>query len=95
MFEKGKNQNKLREADIVKIVDAYTKYETIDKFAYVATKKEIKENDYNLNIPRYVDTFEEEKLVDLEEVKENIDNIKAELEDVEAEMKKYLEELGL
>jgi type I restriction enzyme M protein len=95
MYEKGKNQNKLREEDITRIIDAYDKYEEIDKFAYVATKKEIKENDYNLNIPRYVDTFEEEELVDLEEVKENIEAIKAELEEVEAEMKKYLEELGL
>ena len=52
MYEKGKNQNKLREDDIKRIVSAYEKYETEDKFTYVATKKEIKENDYNLNIPK-------------------------------------------
>jgi len=96
MFEKGKNQNKLRiDIDVKKIVETYEKYESIDKYSYVATKEEIKENDYNLNIPRYVDTFEEEELVDLDEVKENISNIKKELEEVEAQMKKYLEELGL
>ncbi|QWB96210.1 type I restriction-modification system subunit M [Mycoplasmatota bacterium] len=95
MYEKGKNQNKLREEDIKRIVDAYDKYKTEDKYSYVATKKEIEENEYNLNIPRYVDTFEEEELVDLKEVKKNIESIKTELEEVEAEMEKYLEELGL
>lgn len=94
-YEKGKNQNKLREEDIQRIVDAYENYENTEKFAYVATKKEIQENDYNLNIPRYVDTFEEEEMVDMEEVAENIENIKAEIEEVEAQMKQYLEELGL
>lgn len=64
-YEKGKNQNKLREQDIQKIVETYEKYETVDKYSYVATIDEIKENDYNLNIPRYVDTFEEEELVDM------------------------------
>lgn len=94
-YEKGKNQNKLREEDIKRIVDTYEKYETIDKYSYVATTDEIKENDYNLNIPRYVDTFEEEELIDMDEVKENTKNIKKELEEVETQMEKYLEELGL
>ncbi|WP_028307690.1 type I restriction-modification system subunit M [Desulfitibacter alkalitolerans] len=94
-YEKGKNQNRLREEDIQRIVDVYDRYETVDKFSYVAAIDEIKENDYNLNIPRYVDTFEEEEQVDMDEIKENIKNIKAELEEVEAQMAKYLEELGL
>lgn len=94
-YEKGKNQNKLREEDIQRIVEAYEKYETVEKYSYVASIDEIKENDYNLNIPRYVDTFEEEEMVDMEDVAENIANIKAELEEVEAEMAKHLEELGL
>ncbi|WP_281532567.1 type I restriction-modification system subunit M [Anaerocolumna aminovalerica] len=94
-YEKGKNQNKLREEDIQRIVVAYEKYETIDKFAYVASIDEIKDNDYNLNIPRYVDTFEEEELVDMEEVAKNIASIKEELEQVELQMSKYLKELGL
>lgn len=94
-YEKGKNQNKLREEDINRIVEVYKKYETIDKFSYVAPIEEIIENDYNLNIPRYVDTFEEEELVDMDEVKENINKLKEELKEVEEQMKKYLDELGL
>lgn len=94
-YEKDKNQNKLTEKGIQRIVDTYNKYETIDKYSYVASLNEIKENDYNLNIPRYVDTFEEEEPVDMDAVKENIRNIKEELREVEEQMAKYLEELGL
>ncbi|MDO9098252.1 MAG: N-6 DNA methylase, partial [Candidatus Methanoperedens sp.] len=94
-YEKGKNQNNLREEDIQRIVDAYDKYENIDRFAHVASPDEIKENEYNLNIPRYVDTFEEEKPVDMDAVKENIANIKLELAEVEVKMQKQLDELGV
>lgn len=94
-FEKGKNQNKLREEDIQRIVDTYDKFDTIDKYSYVASRDEIKENDYNLNIPRYVDTFEEEEPVDMAEVKQNINEIKSEIAEVEKQMQAYLEELGL
>ena len=61
----------------------------------MASRKDIADNDYNLNIPRYVDTFEEEELVDIDEVKQNIANIEAELAQVQAQMAKYLKELGL
>src|SRR5699024_12081142 len=94
-YEKGTNKNKLREEDIERIVEVYENREEIDKFAYVASLDEIKENDYNLNIPRYVDTFEEEEPVDMGKVKENISNIEQELAGVKAQMDKYLEELGL
>lgn len=94
-YDKGKNQNKLREEGIQRIIEVYEKYETVEKFSYVAAIDEIKENDFNLNIPRYVDTFEEEEMVDMEEVAVNITNIKAELQKVERQMAKYLEELGL
>lgn len=94
-FEKGKNQNKLREQDVEKIVAAYEKYETVDKYAYVAEYEKIIENEYNLNIPRYVDTFEEGEPVDMEEVARNIESIKAEIKEVEEEMAKYLKQLGL
>lgn len=94
-YEKGKNQNKLTEQAIEKIVETYEKRETIDKYSYVASLDEIKENDYNLNIPRYVDTFEEEEPVDMEAVKRNIAEIKKEIQEVEAQMEKYLKELGL
>ena len=59
------------------------------------TLKEIKENDYNLNIPCYADAFQEEELIDIDEVKQNIANIEDELAEVQAQMKKHMEELGL
>ena len=94
-FEKGKNQNVLRDQDINRIVAAYKAYETEDKYAYRASKEEIEENEYNLNIPRYVDTFEEEEMVDIEQVRANIANIEGELKEVEAQLNEYLRELGI
>ncbi len=94
-FEKGKNQNRLRDEDIAKIVQTYKERRTIDKYSYLASLEEIKENDYNLNIPRYVDTFEEEEEIDINEVKANIAKIEKELAKVKEEMRGYLEELGL
>lgn len=95
-YDKGKNQNLLRDSDISRIVDTYeTRAKKVDKYSYLASRDEIRENDYNLNIPRYVDTYEEEELVDIDEVKQNIANIEAELVVVQAQMAKYLEELGL
>ena len=100
-YEKGKNQNILRDCDIEKIVSTYKAYKTDinftgeDKYSHVATLNEIKENGFNLNIPRYVDTFEEEELIDIDEVKQNIANIEAELAEVQKQMDKYLEELGI
>lgn len=88
-------QTKDRNRRDILFIDAYDKYENIDRFAHVASPDEIKENEYNLNIPRYVDTFEEEKPVDMDAVKENIANIKLELAEVEAKMQKQLDELGL
>ena len=94
-FEKDKNQNRLRDSDIARIVSAYEVREDREKFSHVANFDEIKENDFNLNIPRYVDTFEEEEQIDLEEVKRNIASIEEELKTVQAQMAKYMEELGL
>src|SRR5690625_3330931 len=94
-FEKGSNRNFLREKDVARIYDAYKNYKAIDKYAYVASLDEIVENDYNLNIPRYVDTFEEEEPVDMEQVAKNIKEIKTEIAEVEDKMEKYLKELGL
>lgn len=94
-FEKGKNQNILRDCDIQKIYDTYRKRENIDKYSYVATEDEIRKNEYNLNIPRYVDTFEEEEPIDIDTVKRNIAEIEAELSEVRAQMDKYMEELGV
>lgn len=94
-FEKGKNQNNLTDANVEKIVETYVKRETIDKYSYVASMNEIKENDYNLNIPRYVDTFEEEAPIDLAAVSERIANIDKEIASIDDELAIYLRELGL
>ncbi len=95
-YEKGKNQNILRASDIMRIVSTYEEREAkVDKYSYRASREEISRNDYNLNIPRYVDTFEEEEPVDIDEVRQNIAAIEAELAQVQARIDKYLEELGL
>ncbi|NHN89471.1 type I restriction-modification system subunit M [Acetobacter conturbans] len=93
-FKAGKNQNALSEDNITKIVDTYRARKTVDKYAHIATPDEIKENDYNLNIPRYVDTFEEEVEIDLNAVRKERAGIKAELATLEAQMDVYLKELG-
>ncbi|MFC4711142.1 type I restriction-modification system subunit M [Enterococcus eurekensis] len=78
-FKKDKNQNKLEPEHINKIIETYKKREFIEKYAHVATLDEIKENDYNLNIPRYVDTFEEEEVIPLPEIAQELANIRAEI----------------
>ena len=93
-FEDGKKQNVLRTQDIDKIVATYKDFETIEKYSSVVKPKEVAENDYNLNIPRYVDTFEEEESVNIAEVQKNIKELEAELVEVRAEMNKHLKELG-
>ncbi len=94
-YEDAKNQNKLRPQDIEKIVQTYKKFETVEKYAYCATFEEIKENDFNLNILRYVDTFEEEEEIDIQATQKEIERLEEELAEVRAEMRRYLEELGL
>ena len=94
-YESGKNQNILRDSDIEKIVQTYKKRETIDKYSYLATLDEIKENEYNLNIPRYVDTFEEEAEIDIQATQREIKNLEKQLADVQLKMKGYLKELGI
>ncbi len=94
-FEKVKNQNKLRQEDIDKIVNTYANREEIAKYSHKATLEEIKENDFNLNIPRYVDTFEEEEPINLDEVVDELDRIDLEMKKVDVEIKKYCDELGI
>lgn len=94
-YEAGKNQNILRESDIDKIVETYKKRVDVDKYAHVAKMDEIKENGFNLNIPRYVDTFEPEPEIDLNEVAAEIRKLQAEIKDIDAELKPYFDELGL
>ncbi|MDR9497874.1 MAG: type I restriction-modification system subunit M [Hydrogenovibrio sp.] len=93
-FKAGKNQNLLTDENIQKIIQTYQAWSNLDKYAYLATLEEIQENDYNLNIPRYVDTFEEEEEIDLIAVRTEREQLKAKLNDLEAQMDKYLQELG-
>lgn len=93
-FQSGKNQNILTTDNIQKIVETYTTRENVDKYAYIATLDEIEEKDYNLNIPRYVDTFEEEEEIDLLAVRTERLTLQNQLAELELEMADYLEELG-
>lgn len=90
----GKNQNQLTEENIAKIVTTYRKGVGVEKYAHVASFDEIKENDFNLNIPRYVDTFEEEEEIDLMVVRAEREQLKAQLAELEGQMAGYLKELG-
>jgi type I restriction enzyme M protein len=67
----------------------------VPKYSYRATREEIAENDFNLNIPRYVDTFEAEKEVDLKAVQKEIETLEGQLSEVRKQMAGYLKELGL
>lgn len=93
-FSSDKTQNRLRDEDLAKIVATVHTRKNADKYAYLATPKEIKENDYNLNIPRYVDTFEEEAEIDLLAVRHEREELKTELAKLEKQMAVYLKELG-
>lgn len=93
-FKSGKNQNLLSDDNIAKIIKTYKNRTNVDKYAYLANLDEIKENDYNLNIPRYVDTFEEEEEIDLMAVRAEREQLKTQLAELEQQMESYLEELG-
>ncbi|RHW54837.1 type I restriction-modification system subunit M [Lactobacillus bombicola] len=92
-FEKVKTQNKLREADIERILATYAKRADVDKYAHLASFDEIKENDFNLNIPRYVDTFEEEPPVDVKQLAAEMQTIKEEEAKVTTKLKQAMAEL--
>ncbi len=101
-FKKVKAKNQLTEKNIKKIIDCYNAFKNndnkkaeIEKYSHVATPAEIEENEFNLNIPRYVDSFEEEEPIDIEQVNKDIANIKTELAEVEKQMEEHLKKLGL
>lgn len=94
-FEKKKNQNYLRAKDIEKLVTTYRERIQEDKYSYKASLKEIKENDYNLNIPRYVDTFEEEEEIDLDEVSVELKELDKEIVQNDLVIKSFCDELGI
>jgi type I restriction enzyme M protein len=93
-FEQGTNQNRLRPQDMDKIVDTCRKRKAIDKYAYLAPFNEIKENEFNLNIPRYVDTFEPEAEIDIPATQREIEELEAKLAAIRTKMDGLLKELG-
>lgn len=94
-FEKDGNKNKLQEEHIDKIVNTFRERTTIDKFSYVAKINEIKENDYNLNIPRYVDTFEDEEPIDLDAVSNQLKEVAEALEATDKTIADFCTELNI
>jgi type I restriction enzyme M protein len=94
-FQAGKNQNTLTDEQIEKILSAFRKRSEIEKYSHLALPEELAENDYNLNIPRYVDTYEEEEEIDIAAVEAEIQKLEGELVEVRKTMKKYLKELGI
>jgi type I restriction enzyme M protein len=93
-FEQGTNQNRLRPEDIDKIVATFRKRKEIPKYAHLATFAEIEENEFNLNIPRYVDTFEPEPEIDVAGVQKEIEELEGKLTVTRKKMAGYLKELG-
>lgn len=94
-FGSGKNQNTLTEQQLGNIVSTYLHRKDVDKYAHIAGIEEIKENDFNLNIPRYVDTYEEEKELDVASIQQTIEELEKELIQVKKGMVNAMNELGL
>lgn len=94
-FEKIKAQNYLTDENVAKIIDTFKSRETIDKYSYLASLDEVKENDYNLNIPRYVDTFEEEEPIDLDVVSAKLKDIDRQMAETDNTIASFCDELGI
>ena len=94
-FQSDRAQNSLLDKHVDKIVETYCKREDVEKYAHVASLAEIEENDFNLNIPRYVDTFEEEEEIDIAEVQKEIEGLESQLLEVRGKMTDYLKQLGV
>ncbi|MDA2273466.1 type I restriction-modification system subunit M [Bacillus thuringiensis] len=93
-YEQGKNRNYLRDEDVEKIIETYIKRKAIDKYSYMALLDEIRENDYNLNIPRYVDTFVQEEPVDVIAVQQRIKEIDDEIALINKKLERYFKKIG-
>jgi len=93
-FEAGKVRNLLREVDIKKIASAFTQYEDIDRYCHIANFEEVKENEFNLNVPRYVDTSELEEKINVQETIDELIKLEKEKQELEVQVAKNLKELG-
>jgi len=94
-FEKVGNQNVLREEHINRIVEVYSERKVEAKFSYEASSQELTENEFNLNIPRYVDTFEEEEPVDIEAVSNELEALEGEISETDKTIEDFCKELNI
>jgi type I restriction enzyme M protein len=94
-FEKVKNQNVLREQDIDKIIKTYQNREVIEKYSNIATLEEVKINDYNLNIPRYVNTFEDAVEINIDAIAEKLKSIDDKMKDVDNTIASFCKVLNI
>ena len=94
-YEKAKNQNYLTNENIEKIIDTYANRKEIEKYSHLASMQEIKENDYNLNIPRYVDTFEEEEVIDLDKVSSELKALEIDMKTTDETIASFCRELNI
>lgn len=94
-FEKSGNQNYLRLSHIDKIITTYRDRKTEHKYSYVAPLQTVKDNDYNLNIPRYVDTFEKEETVNLQQVADELKVLETEIQTTDTQIADYCKKLGI
>ena len=93
-YQGGKVRNKIRDSDIGKIVSAFNSYKDMEKYCHTAEMSELKENDFNLKVPRYVDTSESEDEIDIQKRIDTLKEINREREKIEANVQKDLRELG-
>ena len=94
-FKDGKNRNKLRKEDLKKIVSAFDKFENIDKYCHIADLEELKENDFNLNVPRYVDISEPEEVINIQNVWNELNNLEKKRDNLGKIVKNDLKKLGI
>ena len=94
-FEKQKNQNKLLPEHLDNIIGAFENRQNIEKYAHVATLQEVKDNDFNLNIPRYVDTFEAEDEIDLDTIAQALQALEVESKKTDTVIAEFCKELGI
>ena len=93
-YSEGKNQNTLRKQDIDKIIKAYDKYEDVEKYARVVVVKEIEENDFNLNVRRYIDSNEEQEVIDVKKVWQELKTLESERDEINKKVSGFIKELG-
>lgn len=94
-FEKVGNQNQLNDEHLEKIFETYANRKEVEKYSHKASSDEIIENDYNLNIPRYVDSFEEEESVDLDAVAKELKKLQTDEKEIQKELASFCDELGI